>query len=92
MSGGSALAAADLAVLNPVSGTGSDKIWDDLDGIEAIRSLIKQYSKRVVDNYMLSVAKVHLMSRRHLFCLRLFTAESVDQTTREASRFPSWPN
>ncbi|KAH6871638.1 hypothetical protein B0T10DRAFT_466576 [Thelonectria olida] len=56
ISGGSALAAAELADPSRVCGAGSDIIWDDLDGIDAIRSLIKQHPKRAVDNYLLSVA------------------------------------
>ncbi|KAL2111030.1 hypothetical protein VUR80DRAFT_387 [Thermomyces stellatus] len=55
--GGSVLAAAELADKSRVSGTGSDTVFDNLAGIEAIRSLIKQHPSRAADNYMLSVAE-----------------------------------
>lgn len=55
--GASLLAAPELADKSRVPGTGSDLTHDDLEGIEEIRSLIRQYPDRVVDNYMLSVAQ-----------------------------------
>lgn len=55
--GGSVLAADELADKSRVPGTGSDIVYDNLSGIEAIRSLIKRHPSRVVDNYMLSVAE-----------------------------------
>lgn len=53
ISGGSALAAAELDDPSRPAGTGSSIIWDDLGGIDAIRSLIKNHPKRAVDNHML---------------------------------------
>lgn len=57
ISGGSVLAAPELANKSREPGSGSDSIYDDLSGIDAIQSLIKNHPSRAVDNYMLSVAK-----------------------------------
>ena len=54
--GGSLLAAPELADKARVASAGSDVIYDDLQGIEDIRSIIRQHAKRIVNNYMLSVA------------------------------------
>lgn len=56
MSGGSLLAADELADPNRVPGSSSDVSFDDLDDAAAIRSLIKKYPSRQVDNYILNVA------------------------------------
>ncbi|KAH7152594.1 hypothetical protein EDB81DRAFT_930899 [Dactylonectria macrodidyma] len=56
ISGGSVLAAPELAIKSRVFGSGSDTIYDDLLGLETIRSLIKQHPNRAVDNYLFSVA------------------------------------
>lgn len=55
--GGSVLAADELADKTRVPGTASNAVYDNLSGIEAIRSLIKKHPGRVVDSHMLSVAK-----------------------------------
>ncbi|KAG9496003.1 hypothetical protein J7337_012574 [Fusarium musae] len=57
ISGASALAAGELADKSRVFGTGSDVIYDDLTGIDSIKSLIKQYPSRAVDNYIFSVSE-----------------------------------
>ncbi|KAM0270395.1 hypothetical protein ACHAPA_003579 [Fusarium lateritium] len=57
ISGASALAVGELADKSRVSGSGSDVIYNDFTGVEAIKSLIKQYPNRTVDNYMISVAE-----------------------------------
>ncbi|KAF5254684.1 hypothetical protein FANTH_617 [Fusarium anthophilum] len=54
ISGASALAAGELADKSRVFGTGSDVIYNDLTGIDSIKSLIKQYPSRAVDNYIFS--------------------------------------
>ncbi|KAM0429232.1 hypothetical protein ACHAPT_006446 [Fusarium lateritium] len=54
ISGGSVLGAPELANKSRVSGSGSDTIYNDLTGVESIRSLIRQHPTRAVDNYMLS--------------------------------------
>ncbi|CAH0057632.1 unnamed protein product [Clonostachys solani] len=56
ISGGSVVAAAEVTDKTRVSGTGSDVIWDDLLDIEALKTFIKKYPYRKVDNYMLDVA------------------------------------
>lgn len=38
-----------------VFGSGSDVIYNDLTGVDPIKSFIKQYPNRAVDNYILSV-------------------------------------
>ncbi|KAH8895669.1 NAD(P)-binding protein [Thozetella sp. PMI_491] len=53
ISGASALAAGELADPSRVPGSGSDVVYDDLDGIEAIRSVIRKHPARAVDNYVL---------------------------------------
>lgn len=55
--GGSLLAAAELADKSWVPGSASDTVFDDLSGIEDLRTLIKQHPSRSVDNYILSVAE-----------------------------------
>ncbi|SCO04396.1 related to nucleoside-diphosphate-sugar epimerase [Fusarium fujikuroi] len=57
ISGASALAAGELADKSRVFGTGSDVIYNDLTGIDSIKSLIKQYPSRAVDNYIFSVSE-----------------------------------
>ncbi|KAF9767198.1 hypothetical protein IL306_000289, partial [Fusarium sp. DS 682] len=57
ISGASALAAGELADKSRVFGTGSDVIYNDLAGIDSIKSLIKQYPSRAVDNYIFSVSE-----------------------------------
>ncbi|CZR44440.1 uncharacterized protein FPRO_14193 [Fusarium proliferatum ET1] len=57
ISGASALAAGELADKSRVFGTGSDVIYNDLTGIDSIKSLIKQYPSRAVDNYVFSVSE-----------------------------------
>lgn len=56
MSGGSLLASDELADPDNVPGSPSDLIFDDLDDASAIRSLIRKYPSRTVDNYILDVA------------------------------------
>lgn len=56
ISGGSALAAAELDDPSRPAGTASSIVWDDLGGIDAIRSLIRNHPKRAVDNHMLFAA------------------------------------
>ncbi|KAJ4111353.1 hypothetical protein NW768_011931 [Fusarium equiseti] len=55
ISGASALAAGELADKTRVFGSGSDVIYNDLSGIDSIKSFIKQYPSRAVDNYIISV-------------------------------------
>ncbi|KAF5559831.1 nucleoside-diphosphate-sugar epimerase [Fusarium napiforme] len=57
ISGASALAAGELADKSRVFGTGSDVIYNDLTGIDSIKSLIKQYPSRAVDNYIFAVSE-----------------------------------
>ncbi|CAH0044369.1 unnamed protein product, partial [Clonostachys solani] len=57
MSGGAAVVSNEVADPNWEPGTGSDIIWDDLDDIASIKSIIKSNPTRVVDNYMMSVAQ-----------------------------------
>lgn len=57
ISGASALAAGELADKSRVFGTGSDVIYNDLTGVDSIKSLIKQYPSRAVDNYIFSVSE-----------------------------------
>ncbi|KAF4340118.1 nucleoside-diphosphate-sugar epimerase [Fusarium beomiforme] len=57
ISGASALAAGELADKSRVFGTGSDVIYNDLTGIDSIKSLIKQHPSRAVDNYIFSVSE-----------------------------------
>ncbi|KAL6901050.1 hypothetical protein GGI43DRAFT_403931 [Trichoderma evansii] len=57
ISGASALAVDELTDKSRVSGSGSDVIYNDFTGIESIKSLIKRYPSRAVDNYMFSVAE-----------------------------------
>ncbi|CAF3469578.1 unnamed protein product [Fusarium graminearum] len=55
ISGASLLAAGELADKVRVFGSGSDVIYNDLTGVDSIKSFIKQYPNRAVDNYILSV-------------------------------------
>ncbi|KAM5358599.1 hypothetical protein ACJZ2D_015144 [Fusarium nematophilum] len=57
ISGASALAAGELASGSFQPGEASDAVFDDLDGISSIRTLIKAHEKaRAVDNYVLDAA------------------------------------
>ncbi|CAG9978187.1 unnamed protein product [Clonostachys byssicola] len=56
ISGGSVVAAAEVTDKTRISGTGSDVTWDDLRDIDALKTFIKKYPYRKVDNYMLDVA------------------------------------
>ncbi|VUC25204.1 unnamed protein product [Clonostachys rosea] len=58
VSGASALAAAELEDPSRIPGSASDTIWDDYEEIDALRSHIEKHpERRVVDNYVLSVAR-----------------------------------
>lgn len=57
VSGASAVAAAELADKGRTPGSASDLVFDDLDGVADIRSVIEKHPSRAVDNYILSVAK-----------------------------------
>ncbi|KAH6885201.1 hypothetical protein B0T10DRAFT_608421 [Thelonectria olida] len=57
VSGASALAAGELSSPSFQPGQPSDAVFDDLDGIADIRSLVRAHSSRVVDNFLLDVAK-----------------------------------
>ncbi|KAF4448340.1 hypothetical protein F53441_8239 [Fusarium austroafricanum] len=57
ISGASALAAGELADKSRVFGSADDVIHNDLSGVGAIKSLIKEYPSRAVDNFMFSVAE-----------------------------------
>lgn len=57
ISGASLLGAEELASGDFIPGSPSDQVWDDLDGIDALRSLIRKFESRAVDNYLLDVAK-----------------------------------
>ncbi|KAI0435750.1 NAD(P)-binding protein [Xylaria telfairii] len=56
VSGATAIAAAELADRQRTPGSGSSVIFDDLNGIEDIRSMIQEHPSRAVDNYVLKVA------------------------------------
>lgn len=58
VSGASALAADELSDPAYKPGQPSDKVFDDLDGIESLRSLIRAHkSTRIVDNFLLDTAE-----------------------------------
>ncbi|KAM0193333.1 hypothetical protein ACHAPI_007645, partial [Fusarium lateritium] len=57
ISGASALAAGEIADKSWVFGSGNDVIHNDLTGIDSIKSYIKQYPNRAVDNYIFSVSE-----------------------------------
>lgn len=58
MSGASALASADLASPSYDVGLPSPTVWDDLDGIDAIRRLLRSHrGSRAMDNYVLDAAE-----------------------------------
>ncbi|KAM0227773.1 hypothetical protein ACHAPO_011247 [Fusarium lateritium] len=55
ISGASVLAAGEIADKTRAFGSGSDVIYNDLTGVDSIKSFIKQHPNRAVDNYILSV-------------------------------------
>ncbi|KAK7431306.1 hypothetical protein QQZ08_002077 [Neonectria magnoliae] len=57
ISGASALAAGELASPSFKPGSASSQVYDDVDDIASIRSLVRAHPSRVVDNYLLDVAK-----------------------------------
>ncbi|KPM43929.1 hypothetical protein AK830_g2651 [Neonectria ditissima] len=56
ISGASALAAGELASPSFKPGSSSSQVYDDVDDMAAIRSLVRAHPSRVVDNYVLDVA------------------------------------
>ncbi|KAF5009414.1 hypothetical protein FDECE_4346 [Fusarium decemcellulare] len=56
VSGASGLASREIADSSFQPGSPSDAVWDDLNGVADIRSLIRAHSFRQVDNYILDVA------------------------------------
>ncbi|KAJ0330756.1 hypothetical protein COL5a_003060 [Colletotrichum fioriniae] len=56
ISGASALAAAELADKSRSPGSASNLVFNDLTGIDDLRSFIQRYPSRAVDNYLLKVA------------------------------------
>uniref|UniRef100_A0A8H7NEN5 NmrA-like domain-containing protein n=1 Tax=Bionectria ochroleuca TaxID=29856 RepID=A0A8H7NEN5_BIOOC len=58
VSGASALAAAELEDPSRIPGSANDTVWDDYEGIDALRSHLEKHpQRRVVDNYVLSLAR-----------------------------------
>lgn len=57
ISGASALAVKELADKSRVPGSSSNITYNDLTDLESIKSLIKQYPNRAVDNFMFSAAE-----------------------------------
>ncbi|KKK19444.1 hypothetical protein P175DRAFT_0526139 [Aspergillus ochraceoroseus IBT 24754] len=57
ISGASAIAVGELASPSYTPGQPSDTVFDDLDGIAEIRSLVRAHPARAVDNFLLDVAK-----------------------------------
>ena len=57
ISGASALAVNELADKSRVPGSSSNIIYNDLTDLESIKSLIKQYPIRAIDNFMFSAAE-----------------------------------
>lgn len=56
VSGASALAAGEVSSPSFEPGSASSQIYDDVDDVAAIRSLVRAHPARVVDNYLLDVA------------------------------------
>ncbi|QPC74612.1 hypothetical protein HYE68_005364 [Fusarium pseudograminearum] len=57
ISGASLLPVKDLASPSFKPGEPSDTVWDDLDAVSSINDLIRSHDSRVVDNYILKIAK-----------------------------------
>ncbi|KPA35522.1 nad dependent epimerase dehydratase family protein [Fusarium langsethiae] len=57
ISGASLLPVKDLASPSFKPGEPSDTVWDDLDGVSSIKDLIRSHESRVVDNYILKIAR-----------------------------------
>lgn len=57
VSGASALAVGELSSPLFQPGQPSDVVFDDLDGIAEIRSLVRTHASRVVDNFLLDASK-----------------------------------
>jgi nucleoside-diphosphate-sugar epimerase len=57
MSGASALAIKDLSSPSYDVGRPSSTVYDDLDGVGDIRTLIRDHPAREIDNYLLDVSK-----------------------------------
>jgi nucleoside-diphosphate-sugar epimerase len=57
ISGASLLPVKDLSSPSFKPGEPSNEVWDDLDGVSSILDLIRSHDSRVVDNYILKIAK-----------------------------------
>ncbi|KAF5984642.1 hypothetical protein FCOIX_2531 [Fusarium coicis] len=57
ISGASLLPVKDLSSPSFKPGEPSSDVWDDLDGVSSILDLIRSHDSRVVDNYILKIAK-----------------------------------
>ncbi|KAF4949163.1 hypothetical protein FGADI_9079 [Fusarium gaditjirri] len=57
ISGASLLPVKDLSSPSFKPGEPSSEVWDDLDGVSSIQDLIRSHDSRVVDNYILKIAK-----------------------------------
>ncbi|SCN66081.1 related to nucleoside-diphosphate-sugar epimerase [Fusarium fujikuroi] len=57
ISGASLLPVKDLSSPSFKPGEPSSEIWDDLDGVSSVLDLIRSHDSRVVDNYILKIAK-----------------------------------
>ncbi|RKL36705.1 hypothetical protein BFJ72_g8254 [Fusarium proliferatum] len=57
ISGASLLPVKDLSSPSFKPGEPSSQVWDDLDGVSSILDLIRSHDSRVVDNYILKIAK-----------------------------------
>lgn len=57
ISGASVLGVKDLSSPSYDVGRPSSTVYDDLDGVDAIRTLIRDHPVRAIDNYLLDVSK-----------------------------------
>lgn len=86
------MAVDELADKSRVSGSGSDIIYNDLTGIESIKSLIKKYPSRVVDNYMFSVEEQNSIVKTALVVPPIIYGQSRGPVNQRSIQIPGLAN
>lgn len=89
ISGASALAAAELADKSYVPGSASDLVFNDLDGISELRSFIRKYPSRAVDNYVFDVAAGEAKANTALVLPPIIYGEGTGPGNTRSVQIPS---
>ncbi|KAF6841827.1 nad dependent epimerase dehydratase family protein [Colletotrichum musicola] len=89
ISGASALAAGELADESYVPGSASELVFNDLAGISELRSFIRRYPARAVDNYILNIAAGEAKANTALVLPPIIYGEGTGPGNTRSVQIPS---